>query len=420
MLKQPLADFVDVNPKPSLNGLTSNSPVSFIPMSDATEAGVWVNRQTRKLKEVQNGYTPFQEGDILFAKITPCMENGKGCHATQLRNGVGFGSTEFHVLRAKAGVSPRFIFQWLQSPLLRLKAEAEMTGSAGQRRVQASFFERFTIPRLDFREQQQVAEILDTIDEAIYATRKLISKLENAKNGLLHDLLTKGLDETGNLRDPERRPEAFRDTAIGKVPNEWDVARLLDYVALPSGQLDPKVEPYRNWVLIAPDHIESRTGRLIITETAAQQNAISGKYAFQNGDVLYSKIRPYLRKAVLAKGTGLCSADMYPLRPTKRLIPRYLMALVLGENFSRFATSVSERSGFPKINREELGEYITALPQPEEQQQICEILEAYDERAETEEMGLCKLEHLKKGLMDDLLTGRVRVAEALRYLERVL
>lgn len=380
-------------------------------MSDATETGRWVNHQTRELESVQNGYTVFQEGDVLFAKITPCMENGKGCHATRLINGVGFGSTEFHVLRAKLDVSPSFIFHWLQSEPLRLKAEAEMIGSAGQRRVQASFFERFAIPKIDFWEQQQIAEVLDTLDEAIHATHRLIGKLERIKGGLLHDLLTKGLDENGNLRDPEREPEAFKDTVVGRVPKDWIIGRLLDFVTLPYGQLNPKEQPYRDWTLIAPDHIESKTGRLIKTETAAQQNAISGKYGFETGDVLYSKIRPYLRKAVLAESTGLCSADIYPLRPSGEIVPRYLLALVLGEHFSQFAESVSERSGFPKINRKELGEYIMALPKIEEQKKVCTELDVFDKRALNEKRYLDKLETLKKGLITDLLTGQVRVGE---------
>jgi type I restriction enzyme S subunit len=161
--------------------------------------------------------------------------------------------------------------------------------------------------------------------------------------------------------------------------------------------------------LIAPDHIESGTGRLLAIHTAAEQNAISGKYGFEPGDVLYSKIRPYLRKAVLADRQGLCSADMYPLRPGPLLVPRFLLALVLSERFSQFATAVSMRSGFPKINREELAEYTTALPARGEQERIAAVLDAHDARIRAEETYRDKLAQVKKGLMEDLLTGRVRV-----------
>jgi type I restriction enzyme S subunit len=100
-------------------------------MADVSESGQWTNHQVRRLSEIRNGYTPFQEGDLLFAKITACMENGKGAHAVGLANGIGFGATEFHVLRAKPDADARFIYHWLQSAPLRRKAEAMMTSSAG-------------------------------------------------------------------------------------------------------------------------------------------------------------------------------------------------------------------------------------------------------------------------------------------------
>lgn len=109
-----LSELAEVNPPASAtsNGATE---VSFIPMSNVSDGGQWIERQTRRLDQVRSGYTPFREGDVLIAKITPCMENGKGCHATQLVSGLGFGSTEFHVLRARPGNDPRFIYHWTRS-----------------------------------------------------------------------------------------------------------------------------------------------------------------------------------------------------------------------------------------------------------------------------------------------------------------
>src|SRR5579859_5806909 len=162
----PFSLIAEVNPRTSIKHLTNGMPVSFIPMSDVTETGQWIRHQERKLEDLLgHGYTPFQEGDILFAKITPCMENGKGAHAIGLINGVGFGTTEFHVLRAKKSGNDRFIYHWIQSSLLRLKAEALMTGSAGQRRVTPNFFQVYHIPYFSPSEQYYIANILDTVDE---------------------------------------------------------------------------------------------------------------------------------------------------------------------------------------------------------------------------------------------------------------
>ena len=94
------------------------------------------------------------------------------------------------------------------------------------------------------------------------------------------------------------------------IPEDWQLRPLLTVVRVASGQVDPKVEPYHSMILVAPDHIESGSGRLLKKETAGDQYAISGKYLFADGDIVYSKIRPYLRKAIFADFDGLCSADM--------------------------------------------------------------------------------------------------------------
>src|SRR4051812_29288905 len=98
------------------------------------------------------------------------------------------------------------------------------------------------------------------------------------------------------------------------TPSGWRNVGLLDVADVASGQVDPRELPYRDWPLVAPNHIEEGTGRLLPAPSASQQGAISGKYLFAPGDVLYSKIRPYLRKVALPRFSGLCSADMYPLR----------------------------------------------------------------------------------------------------------
>jgi type I restriction enzyme S subunit len=175
-------------------------------------------------------------------------------------------------------------------------------------------------------------------------------------------------------------------------------------VDFPSGQVDPRNEPYRSMVLVAPDHIGAATGNLRSKVAAAAQGAISGKYLFAPGDVIYSKIRPYLRKAILADFEGLSSADMYPLRSRDGIVPRFLLAIILGEHFSRFAEIVSMRSGFPKINREEFSEYIVSVPSVPEQRRIAEILDTLDASIQKTEQLIAKLKQVKQGLLHDLLT----------------
>jgi type I restriction enzyme S subunit len=163
-------------------------------------------------------------------------------------------------------------------------------------------------------------------------------------------------------------------------------------------------------ILVAPDHIESGTGRLLQKETATAQHAISGKYLFSNGDIVYSKIRPYLRKAILANFVGLCSADMYPLKPTQGISGGFVLASVLGYRFSKFAESVSVRSGMPKINRVELAEYKMALPPSRaEQCAIAEALSDVDALLGALDATLAKKRDLKQAAMQQLLTGQTRL-----------
>jgi type I restriction enzyme S subunit len=189
---------------------------------------------------------------------------------------------------------------------------------------------------------------------------------------------------------------------------------MMDLVELPTGQVDPRLEPYSSWILVAPDHMESGTGRLLQRATAKSQIAISGKYAFSSGDVLYSKIRPYLRKAVLANFDGLCSADVYPLRPRQDVHPSFLLALILSEPFSAFAESVSMRSGFPKINRNELAEYRAPVPPFAEQTRIAEVLDTLDEAIRRSEAIKRKRKVSLDGLVSDLMTFGLTEGGAIR------
>jgi type I restriction enzyme S subunit len=208
--KIPLKEIAEINPSRPKFTLKHETEVSFIPMSDVTDNGRWSRRQVRQYQEVCSGYTCFLNGDVLFAKITPCMENGKGCLVTELKNGIGFGSTEFHVLRARTKGDPGFIYQWSTYRLFRLQAAASMTGSAGQQRVPASFLETFNMPAIDKPEQSKIAEILSTVDRVIEQTEALIAKQQRIKTGLMQDLLTRGIDEHGNIRSEETHQ--FKDS----------------------------------------------------------------------------------------------------------------------------------------------------------------------------------------------------------------
>jgi type I restriction enzyme S subunit len=161
--------------------------------------------------------------------------------------------------------------------------------------------------------------------------------------------------------------------------------------------------------LIAPDHVESGTGRLLRLESAREQGAISGKYLVAPGDVVYSKIRPYLEKAVKTDFPALCSADMYPLTPKRGVDGSFVLHTLLGQDFTNFAISVSTRSGIPKINRIELAEYVLSVPPMAEQEMISASLNDADDLIAFLERLIAKKQAIKRGVMQQLLSGKTRL-----------
>lgn len=171
-----ISDLAEINPKKNTKKLNKDDLVSFIRMEDTSEQSKIINMSDKLLSEVEKGYTNFHNNDILFAKITPCLENGKGGLANNLTNGVGFGSTEFHVLRPKKNCSVQILYQYSKYNKLRKKAASLMIGSAGQQRIQKDFFETYTIGIPTDAEQIKIGKILDIIDQNIERTEQTIEK----------------------------------------------------------------------------------------------------------------------------------------------------------------------------------------------------------------------------------------------------
>ncbi len=164
MRSVPLGTICDINPAKPRN-LNPESLCSFVPMEYVDDrSGTITDRATRRVAEVESGYTSFQDGDVLFAKITPCMENGKCAIARNLLGGIGFGSTEFHVLRAKPATIPAWVYYYLRQDSTRREAARHMTGSAGQKRVPSRFLDETIIPLPPLPEQQRIAGILARAD----------------------------------------------------------------------------------------------------------------------------------------------------------------------------------------------------------------------------------------------------------------
>src|SRR3989344_2010023 len=187
-----LGEICELNPKKSeVKDRADDLLVSFVPTSAVDEyLQTITSREERNLGEVRKGYTYFRNDDVLFAKITPCMENGKVAIARNLKNGIGFGTTEFHVIRAKKGVLPEWIHYIVGQPSFREIAKTRMTGSAGQKRVPVQFLEKFKIPLPPVDEQKKIVARLDSLSEKIKNLRQTQAEttenLKSLEQSVLH------------------------------------------------------------------------------------------------------------------------------------------------------------------------------------------------------------------------------------------
>ena len=150
--------------------------------------------EIRKLANVRRGYTYFKNGDVLFAKITPCMENGKIFIARNLKNGIGFGSTEFHVLRVREKVLPKWLFYFLWNPEFRKEAENNMTGTAGQQRVPVDFLKNSKIPLPSVAEQKKIIAYLDSLSQKFRQLQNLQSQTISNFSDLRQSILSQAFN----------------------------------------------------------------------------------------------------------------------------------------------------------------------------------------------------------------------------------
>ena len=196
-----LGDVAEINPRrPSLN-ITHETPVTFLPMAAIAEncAGI-LSREHRPYREVAKGYTYFEENEILFAKITPCLQNGKHTLATGLCRGFGFGTTEFHVMRAGARLDNRHLFRVLTQQHVIDSCVRSFRGTAGQQRVQPDNLKVIPVRVPPLPEQQAIATALDSVDEVIGDTRKETDMLKCLKESAAAALLTGRVADVGRCR----------------------------------------------------------------------------------------------------------------------------------------------------------------------------------------------------------------------------
>ena len=298
------------------------------------------------------------ERDVLVATTRPNL-NAVALVPRELHDQIA--STGFCVLRPRDDLDPDYLFGFVQSPDFVRKLSDLVKGALypavteSQVRVQE-------IPLPPLEEQRRIAALL----------REQLSILAEARAAL-----------EAQLAAAESLPGAHLRAAFQSADAEqWPRVAFGGLCNIVANQVNPTDAEFADLPHVSGENIETGTLRLTRVRSAREDRMTSGKYLFEQGDVLYSKLRPYLRKVAIAPSRGLCSADMYPLRMRPdRMDARYAAWLLLSEKFTKYAIGESQRSRMPKLNRDQLFAWKAPIPSLEKQRALAAQLDA--EFAET-------------------------------------
>ena len=362
----------------------------------------------------------LKKNDILYSHINSIKHMGK----VALYDGMSplYHGMNLMLLRPnESKVHPKFLFVYLSSEFGRAHARKECKSAINQASLGQGDIKNLKIHLPSLSEQRRIAEILDTIDEAIQKTEALIVKLKAMKQGLLHDLLTCGLYKNGKLRDPKAHPEQFKDSPLGRIPHIWNIMAFKDVLA---GIIDFRGKtPLKigmKWgggdiPALSANNVEM--GRINLTK----ETYYGSKELYQRwmtagdpakGDVLMTLEAPLGNVTQIPNDRPYILSQRVVLFKTKDelMYSTFFRYQLTYEPFQCTLLSESTGTTAKGIQRAKLEKLLVLVPpRYNEQELIVSKLEAIDTRIRTEEQYRDKLKLQKKGLMHDLLTGKVRV-----------
>uniref|UniRef100_A0A7J3Z7B3 Restriction endonuclease subunit S n=1 Tax=Ignisphaera aggregans TaxID=334771 RepID=A0A7J3Z7B3_9CREN len=391
--------------------------VAFIPMEAIPDNGLYAKYELRNVNEVKS-YVYCEPGDILLAKITPSFENGKqGIVPEELQGKVVLATTEVYPISCK-NIDKYFLFYLLKYLPIRNKLTSLMRGTTGRKRVPREALEELLLPYPPITEQQKIAEILVAIDNAIESVDRDIVKLERLKRALMRELLTGRVrvrEENGKL--VFYRETEFQETEIGKLPREWGIVKLekiADIITGPFGSQLRKSELTNNGIKVyTQENVLNRNfeiGDLYISKEKFEELKI---FEIKPNDILIT-IRGTIGKATVVPKhakKGIIHTNLAIIRLKHGGILPEFIELVFNESeiLIKQVKSKHSTTTIPALYGKTLKQLKIMLPQLAEQRNIVVIYNSIHEAIEIYHKEKEKLERLKRGLMDLLLTGRVRM-----------
>lgn len=351
-------------------------------------------------KEIQGKDAPsrarkiIRANDAIFATVRPTLKR-IALIPEVLDNQIC--STGFCVIRAnQTYLDSGFIYYFLLSEYVANRVDNLQKGATYPAISDSDLYD-LEIPLMSLEEQRAIATTLRTIQTAKEARQKELALERERKAALMDYLFTHGT-----------RNELRKQTELGEISESWEILSFEKVVNITNGQVKPFEKPYIDMLHVGSENIESNTGRLMNLKTNREIKVISGNYYFNKQNILYSKIRPYLNKVAVPEFEGTCSADIYPLSPNESFLSRdFLFQLLLSERFLKQAIKFQERTGIPKINRNQLGMIELTIPSLEEQQEIAEILSSCDAKIATLEREIKLHDELFRAMLEELMTEQL-------------
>jgi type I restriction enzyme S subunit len=410
----------EMNPsKTEVANVSRSTGVSFLPMEAVGEDGRLDLERTRPIQEVESGYTYFSEGDVAFAKITPCFENGKGAVMKGLVGGIGFGTTELIVVRPKPDHAGSDYLHWLfSSTPFRKLGEAAMYGAGGQKRVPDAFVRDFVLGVPPLAEQSAIAAFLDRetgkIDALVAEQEKLIELLKEKRQAVISHAVTKGLDPNVPMKDSGVE-------WLGEVPEHWDLAPLSAVsLAIQTGPFGSQLHaqdyvedhvPVINPANLQGGGISPNWSNTVLPEVRARLS----EYILRYDDIVLSRRGEMGRCAVVEEREAgwLCGTGSLIIRLSEQVVPRFVATFIRTPFVREWLALQSVGSTMDNLNASIASRLKMPVPPKEEQVSIMRQLEGQagrlDRLVSEAQRAIELLKERRSALISAAVTGKIDV-----------
>ena len=344
---KPLGECCIINPRRANINLGDNDEVSFVPMQSVSEDGNLQDVKAEAFSKVKKGFTYFENNDVLFAKITPCMENGKGAIAQDLTNGIGMGSTEFHVLRPVQGKSnPYWLLALTRMPIFRERASKNMSGTGGQKRVPTTFLENFKIGLPPIEEQEKFESLYKQADKSKFVGFK-----------------SQFIEMFGTVEEPKVSVKELIDVALGSGQYGSNTSAtdyqegMPRYIRITDINDDGSLNNDIKTAEVIDEKYKLSTGDIVFARTGA---TVGKTYLHESGDAIYAG---YLIK--------------YQMNPAY-MEPLFMKAYTHSKTYYSWVANTQKVGAQPNISATQYDKMPVLVPSIEEQASFLAIYKQAD------------------------------------------